>query len=215
MLLLHFTKSLLLKQAEKFKTKVINEDEFLNLIKTLPGKRSKYEIHEEPKVSPPTKKRIPSEASKPTESSKSSVKSETRTLSNVQPLKKESLQKAGDFMMWVDKYKPTSIKQIIGQQGASSNVQKLLKWLQNWHINNRTAAGKSKPKPKFSPWGGGDPTGSIYKAALLSGPPGVGKTTSATLVCKVSLKNVDNYMVQFFSQTKKCNQWLYSIQSYQ
>lgn len=28
--------------------------------------------------------------------------------------------------------------------------------------------------------------GSGFRAALLSGPPGIGKTTTATLVCKVS-----------------------------
>ena len=28
--------------------------------------------------------------------------------------------------------------------------------------------------------------GSAFKVALLSGPPGVGKTTTATLACKVS-----------------------------
>lgn len=32
--------------------------------------------------------------------------------------------------------------------------------------------------------GGGDPSGGGFKAALLSGPPGIGKTTSAVLVCK-------------------------------
>lgn len=88
-------------------------------------------------------------------------------------------------LMWVDKYKPNNIKQIIGQQGASSNVQKLLNWLKKWKFNNCTAEGRARPKPKITPWGGGDPTGASFKAALLSGPPGVGKTTSATLVCQV------------------------------
>ena len=33
-------------------------------------------------------------------------------------------------------------------------------------------------------FGRGDPTGAGFRAALLSGPPGIGKTTSAVLVCK-------------------------------
>nr|CAB3265534.1 replication factor C subunit 1-like [Phallusia mammillata] len=172
-----------LAKAEKHKTKVIDEDEFLNLIKTLPGKKSKYEVHETPKVSPPSKKLSPKKLSNGPSLGNASVPLQ-KVKKEVKLVNKESSQNPGDYMMWVDKYKPKSVKQIIGQQGASSNVQKLLKWLQNWHSNNRTAASKNKPKPKFSPWGGGDPTGSIYKAALLSGPPGVGKTTSATLVCK-------------------------------
>ncbi|XP_058450932.1 replication factor C subunit 1 [Malaya genurostris] len=82
-------------------------------------------------------------------------------------------------MAWVDKYKPTSVKQIIGQTGASSNVQKLINWLSKWHSNHD---GKKKiPRP--NPWAKND-DGSYYRAALLSGPPGVGKTTTATLVCK-------------------------------
>jgi len=40
-----------------------------------------------------------------------------------------------ESLLWVDKYKPTNIRQIIGQQGDKSNAKKLLAWLQNWHAN--------------------------------------------------------------------------------
>lgn len=33
-------------------------------------------------------------------------------------------------------------------------------------------------------FGRADPSGAGHRAALLSGPPGIGKTTSAVLVCK-------------------------------
>lgn len=75
----------------------------------------------------------------------------------------------------VDKYKPTSLKQIIGQQTDKSSMNKLYNWLRNWNDN-------FDKKPAFSKWGSDDGAG--YKAAILSGPPGIGKTTTATLVCK-------------------------------
>jgi len=135
---------------------------------------------------------------------KSEFKAEESTASHaVSKLTGENQASGASQMMWVDKYKPTSIKQIIGQQGANSNVQKLIKWLQNWHANNRTESGRKKPKPRVTPWGGGDPTGASFKAALLSGPPGVGKTTSATLVCKVRfirfvvLDNLEIFRIAF------------------
>lgn len=80
--------------------------------------------------------------------------------------------------LWVEKYRPTSSKQIIGQQGDKSVVKKLSKWLQDWY-KNRSGAKKFKP----SPWAKDD-DGSFYKAALISGPPGIGKTTTAHLVSK-------------------------------
>ncbi|XP_017031219.1 replication factor C subunit 1 [Drosophila kikkawai] len=82
-------------------------------------------------------------------------------------------------MAWVDKHKPTNIKEIVGQAGAASNVTKLMNWLTKWYVNHD---GKNKPQ-RPNPWAKND-DGSFYKAALLSGPPGIGKTTTATLVAK-------------------------------
>ncbi|XP_056630232.1 replication factor C subunit 1 isoform X2 [Diorhabda sublineata] len=84
-------------------------------------------------------------------------------------------------MAWTDKYKPIDTKGIIGQQGDGSNMNKLSTWLSNWYRNQLPAVRKKIPRP--SPWAKND-NGAYYKAALLSGPPGVGKTTTATLVSK-------------------------------
>ncbi|XP_014246780.1 replication factor C subunit 1-like [Cimex lectularius] len=81
--------------------------------------------------------------------------------------------------LWVDKYKPTNLKALIGQQGNKSVANKLVHWLKNWHRNQ---FGNVKPL-RPSPWLK-DYDGAFYKAALLSGPPGIGKTTTAHLVCK-------------------------------
>lgn len=84
-----------------------------------------------------------------------------------------------ETLLWVDKYRPTSLKTIIGQQGEQSCANKLLRWLQNWH---KSPAGDKK-HAKLAKFAGKD-DGSSFKAALLSGPPGVGKTTTASLVCQ-------------------------------
>ncbi|CAG7677717.1 unnamed protein product [Allacma fusca] len=81
--------------------------------------------------------------------------------------------------MWVDKYKPATLKNIVGQTGDRSNAKKLLMWLQNWFQFH----GSANDKAKANYPGLRDPDGKTFKAALLSGPPGVGKTTTAHLCC--------------------------------
>lgn len=83
--------------------------------------------------------------------------------------------------LWVEKYKPKTTKQIIGQNGDKSNVKKLTKWLEDWH-KNHSGTGKKFVKP--APWEAQNSDGRFFKAALLSGSPGVGKTTSVHLICK-------------------------------
>ena len=84
--------------------------------------------------------------------------------------------------MFVDKYKPTKYTEILGQAGEKSNVAKLLNWLKSWHKNREKEKSAEKPKKKYPSYGNDD--GSSFKAVLLSGPPGIGKTTSAELACR-------------------------------
>ncbi|XP_055384368.1 replication factor C subunit 1 [Condylostylus longicornis] len=113
---------------------------------------------------------------------KKEKKESPQKMQDISPKKTEikEISKVDNSMLsWVDKYKPTNLKQIIGQQGAASNCVKLQNWLSKWYINHD---GKKKLQ-KPNPWAKND-DGSYYKAALLSGPPGIGKTTTAHLVCK-------------------------------
>jgi len=54
---------------------------------------------------------------------------------NVSSMVSDSAATPVESLLWVDKYKPMNIRQIIGQQGDKSNAKKLLAWLQNWHSN--------------------------------------------------------------------------------
>lgn len=36
----------------------------------------------------------------------------------------------------MDKYRPRSLKAVIGQQGEQSCANKLLRWLRNWHTHH-------------------------------------------------------------------------------
>ena len=56
---------------------------------------------------------------------------------------------------------------IIGQIGDKSNANKLFNWLKSWNKWNNPLDGEKVKKP----WNDQD-TGSSFKAALLSGPPG-------------------------------------------
>ncbi|KAF3423622.1 hypothetical protein E2986_03148 [Frieseomelitta varia] len=78
----------------------------------------------------------------------------------------------------VEKYRPKTMKQVLGQQGDKSNAKKIYSWLANWHKNQSGQVKHIRP----SPWAKDD-NGAFFKAVLLSGPPGIGKTTTVQVVC--------------------------------
>ena len=66
--------------------------------------------------------------------------------------------------MWVDKYRPKKVGEIIGQHTPKCSANKLKNWLVKWDDNKHL-----KPNP-FK-----NDTGAGLRAALLSGPPGIGR----------------------------------------
>ncbi|XP_063778792.1 replication factor C subunit 1 isoform X3 [Pseudophryne corroboree] len=198
------------EKAESIGTRIIDEDGLFDLISTLPGKKSKYVIAAEmenkakgktektpekvvKRPSPDKRKLTPEKReSPPAKKSGTGMKvlCDDEKEKRVKPAERATSAKALDLppvsgkmesLLWVDKYKPTSVKTIIGQQGDQSCANKLVRWLKAWYQNHSTD--DKKPAGKFNKFGGKD-DGSSFKAALLSGPPGIGKTTTAVLVCK-------------------------------
>jgi replication factor C subunit 1 len=78
---------------------------------------------------------------------------------------------AVDSRLWTTKYAPTALNQICGNKAT---VEKLQRWLQRYPKSLKT---------NFK-LAGADGSGA-FRAVMLHGPPGIGKTTAAHLVAKM------------------------------
>lgn len=91
--------------------------------------------------------------------------------------------------LWTTKYAPQTLKEICGNKGQ---VEKLQKWLHDWcatvshrfvrmliNIYARPSSLKSGFKKP------GKDGMNIFRAVMITGPPGIGKTTSAHLCAKL------------------------------
>ncbi|KAK4482759.1 hypothetical protein RD792_009927 [Penstemon davidsonii] len=80
---------------------------------------------------------------------------------------------AQNLLPWVEKYRPKDSNDMVGNQ---SLVKQLHDWLVHWneHFLNSGTKGKGKKQTDSG----------AKKAVLLSGTPGIGKTTSAKVVCQ-------------------------------
>ncbi|KAJ1299923.1 hypothetical protein OPQ81_005364 [Rhizoctonia solani] len=79
---------------------------------------------------------------------------------------------AANAQLWTTKYAPTQLAHICGNKAS---VEKIQSWLQAWPKNRKYDFQRR----------GADGMGSV-RAIILSGPPGIGKTTAAHLAAKLA-----------------------------
>ena len=180
-----------IETIKKNKLKTIDEDGLFQLIRTLPANGGSGEAaqkaaakreEEEKKIIQAAKEMEEQEKMREQEAKRKEQLSNSQLNTKVQKGKNNSsgveTKETPQYQrtkhvsaMWTDKYAPQAIKDICGNK---SLVEKMQKWLRNFQSN--LAQQFKKPGPDGS---------GIYRAVMLSGPPGVGKTTAAHLVAKL------------------------------
>ncbi|KAL9123265.1 MAG: hypothetical protein Q9187_000173 [Circinaria calcarea] len=162
-----------LETIAKFKLKTINEDGLYELIRLLPangGDSTAAEKFAEKQRA--ESKKIQDMAEQMEREEKSADGAGATKNSTGTPTKSATANSNPvDSRLWTVKYAPTTTSQICGNKGQ---VQKLQAWLRAWRSNARTKFKKA----------GADGHGS-FRAVIIHGPPGIGKTTAAHLTAKL------------------------------
>jgi len=164
-----------LAAIKKHNLKTLAEDEFLNLIATRksPGKGE---------LDQKTRMKLEKEQE---EIRKAAKEMEKREKSTIQAEHDPSTQ------LWTTRYAPKSVKEICGNK---SQVEKLLQWLKDWYFPLRflvivSCSSGQYFRPDSLKTGFKKPgkTGmNMYRGVLITGSPGIGKTTSAHLCAKLA-----------------------------
>lgn len=143
------------KKARECGTKIISEDDLLEMIRaSKPLAKSSKDDDDDD---------VDMEEAKPKQPAKSKSPSPKKPVF--------APKKADDGMLWSEKYRPTTATNLLGN---AANVTNIKQWLQNY--GKGTSAGDTSKKSKKSD----EPKKSI----VISGPPGIGKTTCAKIACK-------------------------------
>ncbi len=167
-----------LETIAKHKLKTINEDGLFELIRRLPAhggdgiaaeQYQEQRRKEEKKIEDQAKEMAEQESKEAKERAKSAAGKSGNKLNGQSNSNNHS--DIIDSRLWTVKYAPTATTMICGNKGQ---VEKLQAWLRAWPSNARTKFKKA----------GKDGHG-VYRAMMLHGPPGIGKTTAAHLAAKL------------------------------
>ncbi|KAF5111370.1 hypothetical protein DV453_000015 [Geotrichum candidum] len=149
-----------IEKIKKFGIKAIDEDGFLQLLSEMPADGGSGAAAQKAVL-------------KQKEEQKK-VEIAVKEMSRNDGLKNKGKASNGDSDgdLWTTKYAPSELSHICGNKGL---VEKLGRWLRAWRSNAKKGFKSAGP----------DGSG-IYRAVIISGPPGIGKTTAAHLVAKLN-----------------------------
>ena len=163
-----------LRKIKEHGIKTIDEEGLFYLIKTMPAhggtgkgaeKAKQKKEAEEKKIRDEAAQMEKEEQARKAEAEKAAKKAAaargTAAPAPAQPLSQ----------LWTTKYAPSTLNQICGNK---ANVERIQAWLHNWPKARKYDFQKR----------GADGMGG-YRAIIISGPPGIGKTTAAHLAAKL------------------------------
>ncbi|KAF9027058.1 hypothetical protein BGZ52_004940, partial [Haplosporangium bisporale] len=164
-----------IEKAKKLKIKTLDEDEFLDLIRNSPaktddGKELPANAKASAKTSGNSSAKVKKEEPEPSPEPASSIKKESPALSRNSSTASLSDSGVVQTDLWTTKYRPKQMKELCGNNAA---VLRLQKWLDAWYNNYKKGFKSDDPEK----------TGT-FRAVLISGPPGIGKTSAAHLVAE-------------------------------
>ncbi|KAK3387629.1 replication factor RFC1 C terminal domain-containing protein [Podospora didyma] len=163
-----------LRKIAEHGIKTIDEAGLFYLIKTMPAhggsgkgaeKAKQKREEEEKKICDEAEKMEHEEKARQLEAAKAAKKAAAARGTAPPP------QAAPPSQLWTTKYAPTALNQICGNK---ANVERIQAWLKNW----------PRARKYDFQMRGADGMGG-YRAIIISGPPGIGKTTAAHLAAKL------------------------------
>lgn len=174
-------------KIKKLGTKTIDEDGFLQLLEKMPEDGGSGEAAQKAKLAREEQERKVIEDAekeerlereeaearerkrrKELENSDRNLQSQSSSGSSQLRMPPEPKQEvAAKDKLWTDKHAPKDFSQLCGNKGQ---VKKLKDWLENWFEYKARGFNMGKDSP------------GNFRAALISGPPGIGKTTAAHMV---------------------------------
>ncbi|XP_047321148.1 LOW QUALITY PROTEIN: replication factor C subunit 1-like [Impatiens glandulifera] len=164
-------------KAKELGTPFLTEDQLFDKIRASnKGKTPVKEVQKKPmeKVAASPIKKSPLKELKKEQDGESPVRSVASKVSGISPVLRKDRKTDGTTLPWTEKYRPKVFNDIVGNQ---SIVKQLHDWLSNWDAQFLNTGTKGKGKKQRD--------SGAKKAVLLSGPPGIGKTTTSKVVCQL------------------------------